>query len=143
MITGIKERVVGRGEWFDYLGIAALVLTPATVMVQVLQSHEAVRSARDRLGPAGDGAVDRWRVLLLRHLDRVRPLAGDPAAGRAGSTWSCWAPSTWRWRWAWRSASGCRSQGYLTTILLMFGAYVPINAELTWREGLASASGWA
>src|SRR5262249_12135636 len=35
---GIKERVVGRGQWYDYVGVAALVLTPVTVMLRVLES---------------------------------------------------------------------------------------------------------
>ncbi len=38
LVTGIKERVVGQGRWFDYLIIAALVLTPLTVMLRVLES---------------------------------------------------------------------------------------------------------
>ena len=33
-----RQRLIGRGRWFDYLGVAALVLTPITVMVRVLQS---------------------------------------------------------------------------------------------------------
>ncbi len=38
LVTGIKERVVGQGRWYDYLIIGALVLTPLTVMLRVLES---------------------------------------------------------------------------------------------------------
>jgi len=38
LVTGVKQGVVGKGFWFDYLGIAALVLTPLTVMIRVMES---------------------------------------------------------------------------------------------------------
>ena len=38
LFTGIKQGVVGRGRWFDYFGVAALVLTPLSVMIRVLES---------------------------------------------------------------------------------------------------------
>jgi hypothetical protein len=38
LVTGIKQGIVGRGRWFDYFGLAALILTPVTVMVRVLES---------------------------------------------------------------------------------------------------------
>ena len=28
LVTAIKERVVGRGKWYDYVAVAALILTP-------------------------------------------------------------------------------------------------------------------
>src|SRR5262249_14958387 len=38
LVIGIKERVVGRGRWYDYIGVAALVLTPVTVLLRVLEA---------------------------------------------------------------------------------------------------------
>jgi hypothetical protein len=38
LVTAIKERMVGRGKWFDYLALIGLILTPVTVLLQVLQS---------------------------------------------------------------------------------------------------------
>jgi uncharacterized membrane protein YhdT len=38
LVTGVKQGLVGRGRWFDYLGIAALLLTPVTVLIRVLES---------------------------------------------------------------------------------------------------------
>jgi len=38
LVIGLKEGVVGRGRWYDYLGVAALLLTPVAVMLKVLES---------------------------------------------------------------------------------------------------------
>ena len=38
LVTGVKQGLIGRGRWFDYIGIAALLLTPVTVLVRVLES---------------------------------------------------------------------------------------------------------
>jgi hypothetical protein len=38
LVTGVKQGRIGRGRWFDYLGLAALILTPVTVMIRVLES---------------------------------------------------------------------------------------------------------
>ncbi|HZW34446.1 MAG TPA: hypothetical protein VFF52_27225 [Isosphaeraceae bacterium] len=38
LVTAIKERVVGQGRWFDFVIVAALILTPVTVMIRVLES---------------------------------------------------------------------------------------------------------
>jgi ABC-type transport system involved in multi-copper enzyme maturation permease subunit len=37
ILIGIKEGVVGRGSWYDYLAVAALILTPVTVLLRVLE----------------------------------------------------------------------------------------------------------
>src|SRR5262249_12384821 len=42
LVIGIKERVVGRGRWFDYVIVAALIFTPVTVMLRVLESVERI-----------------------------------------------------------------------------------------------------
>jgi hypothetical protein len=38
LVTGVKERTVGRGGWIDYVFLAALIMTPLTVMLRVLES---------------------------------------------------------------------------------------------------------
>ncbi len=38
LLTGVKQRALGTGRWFDYFGLAALVLTPLSVMIRVLES---------------------------------------------------------------------------------------------------------
>jgi hypothetical protein len=37
VVRGINGKVVGRGHWSDYLGVAALILTPVTVMLRVME----------------------------------------------------------------------------------------------------------
>ncbi|MFI5455855.1 MAG: ABC transporter permease [Isosphaerales bacterium] len=42
VVIGLKEGVVGRGRWDDYVGVAALVLTPLAVMLRVLESVQRI-----------------------------------------------------------------------------------------------------
>ncbi len=42
LLIGVKQGLIGRGQWFDYLGVAALILTPLTVMLRVLESVKRV-----------------------------------------------------------------------------------------------------
>jgi uncharacterized membrane protein YhdT len=44
LLTGVKQGIVGKGRWFDYFGLAALVLTPVTVMIRVLESVKRMPS---------------------------------------------------------------------------------------------------
>src|SRR5262249_30944091 len=135
MITGIRLRVVGRGEWLDYLGIAALLLTPATVMVQVLQSMK-------RIDPPSFGPVPLaaalWLLALLLYAVWIQ-VALWRSIRRLGGRGDVAVLSAVHVAMALGLAIGMwmLQQGYLTTILLMFGAFMPVNAELTWREGVA------
>jgi hypothetical protein len=38
LLSGVKQRIVGIGHWFDFFGVLALILTPVTVMIRVLES---------------------------------------------------------------------------------------------------------
>ncbi len=38
LVIGVKERVVGQGRWYDYIGVLALLLTPVSVLLRVLES---------------------------------------------------------------------------------------------------------
>ena len=82
LVGGSKERIIARGEWFDYVGIIGLVLIPTNVLLRQMELMGRHRHARDRPGPAGDGAVAGLRP-DDRDLDRDGPLADDPPAGRA------------------------------------------------------------
>ena len=42
LLIGVKQGLIGRGLWFDYIGVAALILTPITVMLRVLESVKRV-----------------------------------------------------------------------------------------------------
>ncbi|MDG3004147.1 hypothetical protein [Paludisphaera mucosa] len=44
VVTAIKERFVGVGKWYDFLGLAALLLIPATVFVQVMETEKWIRA---------------------------------------------------------------------------------------------------
>ncbi len=48
LIIGVKERIVGQGHWFDYVGLAGLILTPVAVMLKVLE--DAKRLPPYRIG---------------------------------------------------------------------------------------------
>jgi ABC-type transport system involved in multi-copper enzyme maturation permease subunit len=38
LVIGFKERLIGQGRWYDYLGLAGVILTPVAVMLRVLES---------------------------------------------------------------------------------------------------------
>jgi hypothetical protein len=40
VVNGVKERVIGKGGWVDYVFLAALIMTPLTVMLRVLETVE-------------------------------------------------------------------------------------------------------
>ncbi len=42
LLTGVKQGLIGKGRWTDYLGVAALVLTPIAVMLRVLESVKRI-----------------------------------------------------------------------------------------------------
>jgi hypothetical protein len=42
LIVGLKERVVGRGRWYDYLGLLAIILTPTFVMLRELEQAKRI-----------------------------------------------------------------------------------------------------
>jgi ABC-type transport system involved in multi-copper enzyme maturation permease subunit len=40
LVTAFKERTIGHGKWFDYLFLAAFVLTPVTVLIRELETAQ-------------------------------------------------------------------------------------------------------
>jgi hypothetical protein len=132
--TGIKERIVGRGEWFDYAGLLALILTPGTVMVQVLQTMN--RMAPRSIGPvplvtalamacvllyAVWIEVALWRSIrrMGGRVDRLvlSVLHVALAAGLGVGLWM-------------------QQQGYLRPILIMIGLYPFNGPELGWGDAV-------
>jgi hypothetical protein len=49
LIIGVKERIIGQGRWFDYIGGLGAILTPVAVMIKVLE--EAKRIEVYKIGP--------------------------------------------------------------------------------------------
>ena len=60
LIIGVKERIIGQGRWFDYLGVLGAILTPIAVMIKVLE--DAKRIAPYKIGRLL--ADERWRPSL-------------------------------------------------------------------------------
>ncbi len=42
LILGLKERVVGKGRWYDYLGLLAILMTPLFVMLRELEAAKRI-----------------------------------------------------------------------------------------------------
>ncbi len=135
LLNGMKERVVGRGDWVDYLGIAALVLTPTTVLLRVMETMQ-------RIGPHWIGGVPLvtalwmasvllfaiwieqalWRtirrqgnrfdmaVLVIGHLMLL--------AGLAVGLWMLY-------------------EGFLLFVLAYNNQFLPANMRLSWIDGLS------
>src|SRR5262249_42941314 len=49
LIIGVKERIIGQGRWFDYIGGLGAILTPVAVMIKVLE--DARRIDAYKIGP--------------------------------------------------------------------------------------------
>ena len=99
LLTGVKQGIVGRGRWFDYFGVAALVLTPVSVMIRVLESVKRLPVYSIASVPVSTLLFVTLVVLLL-HLGRggtcpdnpaIRPgtrytrLSGDPSGAGSGT----------------------------------------------------------
>jgi hypothetical protein len=137
IITGIKERVVARGEWFDYLGVAALLLTPATVMVQVLQTLKTIDPPSIGSVPLVAGLwylsvllyavwieFALWRTIRRRGgwMDLV-VLAAVHLAVVLGLAVALWMQQIGLLRW-----------------IAGYGALLPENYVFTWREAVATGA---
>ena len=46
LIIGVKERIIGQGRWFDYVGLAGVILTPIAVMLRVLEEANRITAYR-------------------------------------------------------------------------------------------------
>ena len=131
-MTGVKQGMIGRGHWFDYFGLAALILTPVTVMIRVLESVKRLPVYSIASIPVSSLLLIAFVVLLL-HLgrggmpgqsgdsagDSIRSFSGHPS--RAGV-------------WDWPSGLYLQRTGFLP--YRHASARSARQAQLTWREGL-------
>ncbi len=53
LVAGLKERVVGRGRWYDFLGLFAIILTPLFVMLRELEASKRIPEYMIPLGQLG------------------------------------------------------------------------------------------
>jgi hypothetical protein len=42
LVIGLKEGVVGKGRWYDFFGVTALILTPLAVLLRVLETMQRI-----------------------------------------------------------------------------------------------------
>jgi uncharacterized coiled-coil protein SlyX len=53
LVVGLKERVVGRGRWYDFFGLVAIFLTPGFVMLRELEAAKRIPEYMIPLGQLG------------------------------------------------------------------------------------------
>ena len=137
LVTGIKQGRIGRGQWYDYIGVAALVLTPLAVMMRVTESVKRIpvylvysASVSSSAFP-GDGG-------LLCDLG-----GGGHFPGQSGGSVDHWIRS-FIWGSIWRLACGHHRgsvlpAGGIPALVLQIVTQMPVRsaAWFTWREGLA------
>jgi hypothetical protein len=133
LVVGIKERVVGRGRWYDYLVVAALVLTPVTVMLRVLESVRKIE-----VYTIGGLSVTGLLVLLCTVLYLVWV---DVAVGRTlrrfGRPLDMAVLAGVHLALVFGLALGLYLQNVgLLLYLMLMGGSAPPNMQATWREGL-------
>ena len=135
-MTGVKQGLVGRGRWFDYIGVAALVLTPITVMVRVLESVKRLPVYSIARLP-----VSTLLVLAFMVFTSSGPRSASPgrSAGSAKRSirW-CLSESISRWHSGWRSACIVQQQ-WLSAACHCMSA-VPAAGTLPGARGSSTAS---
>ncbi len=126
VVTAVKERYVGVGRWYDYLGLLALALIPLTVLAQVMQTEKWI------------GAVS---------------IAGTPLPSLMGYV-AATALALWALIGVWKTigprgravdklvlvgmALGMASGVGVGVAMVRFGMFgqVPGVPEMTWRDGV-------
>jgi uncharacterized small protein (DUF1192 family) len=68
IVIGLQQGVVGRGRWYDFAGVAALVLTPLTVALRTMESLKRLPGYTIHLGPAGSIGLSALAVLVCAFL---------------------------------------------------------------------------
>jgi hypothetical protein len=130
LVTGVKQGLVGRGRWFDYIGVAALLLTPATVLIRVLESVK-----RLPVYYLAGIPVSTMLVLLFTLLYAIWAEVGIARTiRRLGSALDSFVFIGIHIALALGLAVGfyVQQNGYLPLVMAMMGPQV----QFTWREGL-------
>ena len=136
--TGVSSGSSARAAGSTSSGVAALVLTPLTVMIRVLESVK-------RLPVYSIGSIGVSTLLfvtmagLLRDLGRGRALRGRSGVGPGD--WTC----SFIWAFIWRLVLGLAAGLYLQTagflrIVMEFVTQMPDAEQLAWREGCSTAA---
>ncbi len=134
LISGVKERLIAVGDWFDYVGIVGLALIPTNLLLRQMENM-------NRIGVHSIGSVPMltalwiacvvmiaiwvemaiWRT--IRHkggvFDGIMLGLSHLALG-AGLGLGIWM----------------HLEGYLLYLLIIFNQYIPANTKMTWVDGL-------
>jgi hypothetical protein len=130
LVTGLKQGLVGRGRWFDYIGIAALLLTPVTVLVRVLESVK-----RLPIYSVAGLPVSTWLVLTFTILYVIwAEISIARTIRRLGSVFDTLVFIGIHAGLAIGMAVGfyVQQNGFLPLVMTMVGPQV----QFSWREGL-------
>jgi hypothetical protein len=130
LVLGLKERLIGQGRWYDYLGAAALILTPLAVMLRVLELVGRINVYK--IGPFYVTTLVTLLCLLL-YVIWIEASIGRTIR-RIGSALDLAVLVLVHVALVFGLAAGVflQQKGFLALILSMMG---PIP-QLTWREGL-------
>ena len=131
MVIGLKERVLGQGRWYDYLGLAALILTPLVVMLRVLETVERIPVYTVPFGSFIPGDRDYWPCCaFFCTWPGSKWRSGAPFDGSAAA-FDVLVLIGVHLGFIFGLAAGVffQQQGFLSLI-------VAPNVTLTWREGL-------
>ncbi len=134
MVTGVQKKVVGRGQWYDYLGVAAMVLTPVTVMLRVLESAQRLEVYQFRGVNLTTAITFLCAVLYLIWAE----VAIARTVGRYGRRLDGWVLFGVHAALAAGVAVGLFLQhnGYLELIVPTRNAQGQTVRQLVWRDGL-------
>jgi hypothetical protein len=130
MVIGVKERVVGRGSWYDFLGLAAVILTPLVVMLRVLESVQRIPVYTVPLVPSLQSTTLLTLVCLFLYAAWIE-VAIARTIRRFGRGVDFLVLIGVHLGFIFGLAAGLffQQQGFLSLI-------VGPNLKLTWREGL-------
>jgi len=127
VVIGLKEGVVGRGRWYDYFGVAALVLTPLAVMLRVLESVQRIQVYQI----LGVGVTTTVILLCLALYVIWAEVAIARTTRRFGRPLD---------RWVLVGVHVALGLGLAVGLFLQqrgfLALFLPPQARLTWREGL-------
>jgi hypothetical protein len=130
LLTGVKQGLIGRGRWFDYIGMVALLLTPVTVLVRVLESVKRLPIYSVAGLPVSTSLVLLFTILYLiwAEIGIARTIR------RLGSAFDSFVFIGIHIALAIGMAVGfyVQQKGYLPLVMAMVGPQV----QFTWREGL-------
>ena len=103
LIKAIKEGYLGRGRWYDFVALAAVLMIPVTVLVRTLEATKQLPVYLVGSIPLA-ALVTYLALLVLSSVGGSRALADGPPRSAVIRTSWCSSASTWLWSWGWPSA---------------------------------------